>query len=415
MRFETFSRTQLEALTWWSDSSPYRKLDAVICDGAVRSGKTLCMGLSFVCWATRRFDGERFGICGRTISSIRRNLLTTLLPVLSDIGFACEDRVSKNQLVISYRGRSNTFFLFGGKDEASQALIQGVTLAGILMDEAALMPRSFVEQACARCSVAGSKLWFNCNPEGPNHWFYSEWIKKAEEKRALYLHFGLEDNPGLSRKVIARYRSMFSGVFYRRFILGEWVAAEGRVYDFFSEDLLQSPPEDCVKFAMSCDYGTANPFSLGLWGLKGGVWYRLREFYFDSRKAGRQMTDAEYVGELKKLAGDRRPAFIVVDPSAASFIEALRREGLPAVKADNDVASGIRLTADMLKNGDVVICSGCLDAVREFGLYCWDENSIGRDAPVKQNDHAMDEIRYFCAAVGRLAGEGGFAAVWTER
>lgn len=415
MKFETFSRTQLEALTWWSDSSPYRDLDAVICDGAVRSGKTLCMGISFVCWASRRFSGERFAICGRTIGSIRRNLLSALLPVLSDIGFQCEDRVSQNRLTISFRGRSNTFFLFGGRDESSQALIQGVTLGGILMDEAALMPRSFVEQACARCSAEGSKLWFNCNPEGPGHWFYAEWIKRAEERRALYLHFELSDNPALSRRVIARYRSMFSGVFYRRFILGEWVAAEGRVYDFFDESYLRKPPGKCEKYAMSCDYGTANPFSLGLWGLKDGVWYRLREYYYDSRKAGSQKTDAEYAAELRKLAEGLPVSFITVDPSAASFIETLRREELPARKADNDVTGGIRLAADMLKNGRLVICEGCLDAVREFGLYCWDENSAGRDAPLKQNDHAMDEIRYFAAEISRSGGGGGFAAAWAER
>lgn len=414
MRFETFSQTQLKALTWWSDSSPYRELDAIICDGAVRSGKTLCMGLSFVCWATRRFDGERFAMCGRTISSIRRNLLSALLPVLSDIGFSVEDRVSKNQIVIGYRGRHNTFYLFGGKDEASQALIQGVTLAGALLDEAALMPRSFVEQACARCSVSGSKLWFNCNPENPWHWFYSEWIKKTDEKRALYLHFNLEDNPALSRKVIQRYRAMFSGVFYRRFILGEWVAAEGRIYDFFDETMLQKPPEGCTRYAMSCDYGTANPFSLGLWGCKNGVWYRLREYYYDSRKAGRQKTDAEYVAETKRLAGDLKLSYIVVDPSAASFIEALARADMPAVKADNDVVAGIRTTADMLKNGRLVICRGCADAVREFGLYCWGESAGGRDAPVKHNDHAMDEIRYFAVSVAE-EGRGGFAAAWAER
>lgn len=413
MRFETFSRTQLSALTWWSDSSPYRGLDAVICDGAVRSGKTLCMGLSFVCWATRRFEGQRFALCGRTIGSIRRNLLSALLPVLGDIGFSVEDRVSKNQITIGYRGHSNTFYLFGGKDESSQALIQGVTLAGALLDETALMPRSFVEQTCARCSVAGSKLWFNCNPESPWHWFYTEWIAKAEEKRALYLHFDLDDNPALSRAVIARYRAMFSGVFYRRFILGEWVAAEGRVYDFFDETLLRDAPEECTAYAMSCDYGTANPFSLGLWGLRDGVWYRVAEYYYDSRRAGRQKTDAEYVRAVARLAAGRPLRYIVVDPSAASFIQALRRAGYPAVKADNDVCSGIRTAADLLRSGALVICRGCGDAIREFGLYCWDGGAVGRDAPVKQNDHAMDDIRYFAVSVA--GGRDGFAAAWAER
>ena len=204
MTFDFFSRTQLKVLSWWSDASPYRELDAVICDGAVRSGKTLCMGISFVCWAMRRFNGQSFGICGKAKSSIRRNMIEPLLPVLRDIGFTVRDLVSKGIIVIGYRGRENRFYLFGGKDESSSSLIQGVTLAGALLDEVVLMPRSFVEQACARCSVTGSRLWFNCNPESPQHWFYREWIQKADERRALYIHFTLEDNPSLAKKIIDR-------------------------------------------------------------------------------------------------------------------------------------------------------------------------------------------------------------------
>lgn len=288
MTFDFFSPTQLKALSWWSDASPYRDLDAVICDGAVRSGKTLCMGISFVCWAMRRFDGQSFGICGKAKSSIRRNMIEPLLPVLRDIGFAVRDLVSKGIVEISYLGRENRFYLFGGKDESSGSLIQGVTLAGALLDEVVLMPRSFVEQACARCSVTGSKIWFNCNPESPQHWFYREWIRQADQRRALYIHFTLEDNPSLSKKIIDRYKRMYSGDFYRRFILGQWVLPEGRVYDFFSEDMLCDAPESCCEYIVSCDYGTKNPSSFGLWGRCGQTWYRLREYYYDGRKTGRR-------------------------------------------------------------------------------------------------------------------------------
>lgn len=289
MTFDFFSPTQLKALSWWSDASPYRDLDAVICDGAVRSGKTLCMGTSFVCWAMRRFDGQSFGICGKAKSSIRRNMIEPLLPVLRDIGFAVRDLVSKGIVEISYLGRENRFYLFGGKDESSGSLIQGVTLAGALLDEVVLMPRSFVEQACARCSVTGSKIWFNCNPESPQHWFYREWIRQADRRRALYIHFTLEDNPSLSKKIIDRYKRMYSGDFYRRFILGQWVLPEGRVYDFFSEDMLCDAPESCCEYIVSCDYGTKNPSSFGLWGRCGQTWYRLREYYYDGGKqAGRK-------------------------------------------------------------------------------------------------------------------------------
>ncbi len=373
------------------------------------------MGLSFFCWAMCRFSGMHFGLRGKTIVALRRNFISPLLPLLSKLGFACEEKISQNLVIIRCGGRENRFFLFGGKDEGSASLIQGATFAGVLMDEAALMPRSFIEQACARCSVEGSKLWFNCNPENPQHWFYLERVQKARERRALYLHFTMEDNPGLSPEIIERYRKMYSGVFYRRFILGEWVAAQGRVYDFFDESFVRDAPEGPFEqFAVSCDYGTANPASFGLWGRLGGVWYRVEEYYFDSRREGRQKTDEEYVRELMGLIGGRSVSAVVIDPSAASFIEACVRRGLPVVKANNDVISGIRLTADLLKSGRLVICRGCSDAIREFSLYSWDEKAGGRDAPLKQNDHAMDDIRYFAATVASPAYEP-FEAIFVER
>lgn len=416
MKFESFSEKQLLTLSWWSDSSLYEDMEGVICDGAVRSGKTLCMGISFLCWAMRRFNNRQFGMCGKTIASLRRNVISVLLPVMADLGFVYKEQISKNCFTLSFGGRSNTFYLFGGKDEGSQALIQGATFAGVLLDEAALMPQSFVEQACARCSVEGSKLWFNCNPEGPNHWFYKEWIRKSQERRLLYIHFALEDNPALSRRIIARYRKMYSGVFYRRFILGEWVAPQGRVYDFFDESFVSELPQgDMEDYAVSCDYGTANPASFGFWGKRQGVWYRLREYYYCSRSRGLQKTDVEYAAELKLLCGGISPSAVVVDPSAASFIETLRREGFPVIKANNDVLSGIRLTADLLKSGRLVICSGCDDAIREFSLYLWDERREGRDAPIKQNDHAMDDIRYFAATIAAPVRDEAFAATFAER
>ena len=415
MRFKDFSPTQLTALTWWCDQSPHRDMDAIICDGAVRSGKTLCMSLSFVFWAMRRFDGMQFGLCGKSVMSLRRNVIDPLLPLLRELGFSCRDLSSKNRIDLSFMGRSNHFYLFGGMDESSQALIQGVTLAGVFMDEVVLYPRSFVEQACARCSVEGSRLWFNCNPDGPYHWFYREWIKKAKERRALYLHFSLEDNPSLSGEIIARYRRMYSGSFYRRFVLGEWVLPEGRVYDFFDESMLRDVPESFTDYIVSCDYGTKNPFSLGLWGRHEGRWYRIREYYYDSRRERHQKTDAEYADDLAALLGGIHPRKVVVDPSAASFIQLLLQKGYNVQKAENDVLSGIRLCAGMLKSGEINICRGCHDAIREFSLYSWEDRPGERDAPKKENDHAMDEIRYFAADVKKEQSGDAFGALWVER
>ena len=412
MRKWVFSEKQKTVLRWWC--TPERQYEAIICDGAVRSGKTFCMGLSFVCWAMARFQGAALGLCGKTTVSLRRNLVRSLIPVLEDLGFRCEEKVSRNLITIRRSGRENTFYLFGGRDESSAALIQGVTLAGVLLDEVALMPRSFVEQACARCSVTGSRLWFNCNPEGPEHWFYHEWIQKAEERRALYLHFTMEDNPGLRPEVKARYGRMFSGAFYRRFVLGEWVAAEGRVYDFFNESYVEDPPDGLGRWCISCDYGTVNPASFGLWGWKDGVWYRVKEFYYNSRETKRQKTDGEYAEDLRKLAGGRDIRLVVVDPSAASFIEVLRREGWRVVKAENDVLSGIRTTAGLLREKKMVICQGCDDALREFQLYCWADRG-GQDRVRKEHDHAMDEIRYFAATVAAGREPPYLGAAYVER
>ena len=414
MRFRRFSPKQKQVLTWWCAPST-RDREALICDGAVRSGKTLCMGLSFFCWAMRTYRGQTFGLCGKTVTALRRNLLGSLLPVLKELGFQWEDKVSQNRLTVRFGGWENTFYLFGGKDEGSAALIQGITLAGVLLDEVALMPRSFVEQACARCSVEGSRLWFSCNPEGPEHWFYKEWIQKQEERNALYLHFTMEDNPALSPRVIRRYARSFSGTFYRRFVLGEWVAAEGRVYDFFDESYLRPPPEGEMElWRISCDYGTVNPASFGLWGKRDGVWYRVKEYYYDSRAEKRQKTDGEYADDLEQLAGGRAIQKILVDPSAASFIELLRRRGWRVEKADNDVLAGIRTTAELLRKGELVICTPCADAIREFSLYCWDEKAVG-DRVKKVHDHAMDDIRYFAASVAAEGESGFFGGLWVER
>lgn len=404
-----FSPRQKRAINWWCGSG--KKYEAIICDGAVRSGKTLAMSLGFVFWAMYSFNGRQFALCGKTIGALRRNLLDSLLPRLQAMGFVCGEHRAENALTVRFGGHENRFLLFGGRDESSAALIQGSTFAGVLLDEAALMPRSFVEQACARCSVPGSKLWFNCNPAGPQHWFYREWILRAAERRALHLHFAMDDNPGLTPAIRERYRNAYSGVFYRRFILGEWTAAEGLIYDFFDrESFCQPPPSGPMeRWRISVDYGTANPASFGLWGLREGVWYRVDEYYYDSRREGRQKTDAEYVEDLGRLAGGRPIEQIVADPSAASFIAALRRAGYAVTGAVNDVADGIRITAEALKERKLVICSGCADCLREMELYCWEE---GRERPRKENDHAMDELRYFAVSV---AGRQSFAATWVER
>lgn len=399
MIFKPFSKKQLATLCWWGPQSPFKDKDAIICDGAVRSGKSLCMFVSFVSWAGCSFQNASFAVCGRTASSVRRNLITPYLPILQQLGFKCKYQVSNGKITVEMNGRENTFWIFGGKDEASASLIQGMTLSGVMFDEVALMPRSFVEQALARCSVEGSKFWFNCNPSNPAHWFYNEWIKKAEQKNALYLHFTMKENPSLSPKMLERYENMYSGAFYERFVKGRWVTADGLVYSMFGESCMADCPLQCSKYYISCDYGTVNPASFGLWGLSSGVWYRISEYYYSSKREGAQKTDEEYYLELKKLAGDKKITAVICDPSAASFITTIRRHGeFKVIPAKNDVLDGIRRVSDCLKNGKIKICHGCKDTIREFALYSWDEGSI-KDCPRKENDHAMDDIRYFVSTV----------------
>lgn len=379
----------------------YSKYDAIICDGAVRSGKTSLMMWAFVSWAMENFSGQSFGICGKTVDSCTKNIIVPFtVMALAKEKYTLRWRSSHKILEVRRGAVTNYFEVFGGKDESSYTLIQGRTLAGVLLDEVVLMPCSFVEQALSRCSVDGAKLWFSCNPDNPMHWFYTDWIKRARERNALYLHFEMTDNPGLSQKTLERYQTMFSGVFYDRYVRGKWCVAEGLVYEFGEEQITDDIPQG-GEYYISVDYGTLNPFSAGLWCIDGGKAVRIAEYYYSGRDSKVQKTDEDYCDAIIELAGNKPVRHVIVDPSAASFITALRRRGNFSVReAKNDVLDGIRITYRMLKNGQIKIHKNCKDAIREFGLYRWDDKST-TDKPIKENDHAMDDIRYFANTILR--------------
>ena len=381
---------------------PYSAYDALIADGAVRSGKTSVMSLSFFLWGMGSFRDCSFAMCGKSVGAVQRNIVTPLLAVKYlqdqfDIKYNRADHV-----IVARRGdRENRFYLFGGKDESSAALIQGITLAGVLLDEVALMPRSFVEQALARCSVAGSKLWFNCNPEGPEHWFRKEWILKPDQHNALHLHFTMDDNPALTTEIRERYKSMYSGVFYERFVEGRWVMSEGLIYDMFDPDAhtyTEGPAS--LRFSgvrtIACDYGTTNPtVFLDIYDYNGTI-YVDREYRWDSREEHRQKTDEEYADDMEAFVGNN-PCAIIVDPSAASFIAALRRRGMYVLAADNEVLGGIRRTATLFQQGKLLVNKSCAPLIGELGTYLWDEKSckLGIDKPLKERDHGPDALRYY--------------------
>lgn len=402
--FQKFSGKQIEVLRWWLRSD---KSDGIIADGAIRSGKTIAMSFSFVFWAMNNFENCNFAMCGKTIGSFRRNVLFWLKAML--VGrYTLVDHRADNLLEISNGSVTNYFYIFGGKDERSQDLIQGITLAGVFFDEVALMPESFVNQATGRCSVEGSKFWFNCNPDGPYHWFKTEWIDKCQDKNITYLHFTMDDNLSLSEAIKARYRSMYSGVFFKRYILGLWAAAEGLIYDMFSDEKhVHSIREIFPKLIdgnryVSCDYGTQNATVFLLWN-KGtdGRWYCTREYYYSGREKAKQKTDAEYADDLEEWLEGTKIRAMIVDPSAASFIAELRKRKIKVLKANNDVMDGIRLVGTLLNRNRIGFLESCVNTRKEFAAYIWDEKAAdrGEDRPIKQHDHAMDAVRYFCMTV----------------
>lgn len=396
-----FSEKQREILRF-----PYwPQYDALICDGAVRSGKTSVMSLSFFLWAMGNFNGCSFALCGKSVGAVERNIVTPLLAITYlKQNFAIRYNRADHVIVAKRGTKENRFYLFGGKDESSAALIQGITLAGVLLDEVALMPRSFVEQALARCSVSGAKLWFNCNPEGPEHWFRKEWILKSNKHKALHLHFTMDDNPALDEATRERYRTMYSGVFYERFVLGNWVMSEGLVYDMFDtvENEYREAPlslHSAGVRTIACDYGTSNPtVFLDIYDYHDKI-YVDREYRWDSRdpeNGGRQKTDEEYADDMQEFMGNQQ-CTIIVDPSAASFIAALRRRGLYVLPADNDVLDGIRKTSSLIKQRKLLINAQCSPLLGEIGTYLWDKKNgpNGEDRVIKERDHGPDALRYF--------------------
>ena len=413
MKIEKLSKKQKQIFRF-AHHKDYAHYEALICDGAVRSGKTVVMTLSFVLWAMRYFNKCSFGICSKTISSAERNIVATIkdsedLTAYFDVSY----NQSKHLLKISSGENENYFYIFGGKDSSSYTLIQGLTLCGVFFDEVALLPKNFVEQGIARTlSVKKAKLWFNCNPEHPEHWFYKEWILDAlgeNKKKILHLKFKMQDNPILSDADIRRAESLYTGIFKERYIYGKWVAPEGLVYSMFSDKnkISRDVAQNYVgEYFVSIDYGTVNPFSMGLWIDTGSRAIRLKEFYFDSKEKGRNLTDEQYYNHLVDFCKGYQINRIIVDPSAASFIQTIRHhKTFKVVKAKNDVLDGIRLCSDLIRNEKILIAENCKDILREFSLYRWDLKSE-KDTVVKEFDHALDEMRYFCSTI--LSHKSGY-------
>ncbi|KRK48177.1 hypothetical protein FC96_GL001914 [Secundilactobacillus kimchicus JCM 15530] len=421
--YAPFSPKQLEVLSWWLDPRLFQakvfenawlthpqwrnreEYEAIICDGSIRAGKTMTMSMSYIEWSMTNYDGQQFGIAGKTIGSLRRNVIRPLKTMLEGRGFKVIDRRADNMLEIKRGSKTNFYFLFGGKDESSQDLVQGITLAGFFFDEVALMPESFVNQATGRVSVDGGKLWFNCNPAGPYHWFKLEWLDQLEKHKALHIHFMMDDNPALAESVKDRFKRSYSGVFYMRYIEGLWVLSDGIIYDNFDEQKMVVDAPDysnITQYYVSCDYGAQNPTVFLLWGFSDGVWYLLREYYYDARHdvSGVQKTDQQYADDLGNFLGPII-APIIVDPAAQNFIIELESRGYQVYQAYNNVLDGIRLTQSLMSNGQIKFTRNLPNLFKEFASYVWDDKAAqrGEDKPTKDHDHTMDAMRYFCATI----------------
>lgn len=412
--FKPFSKKQRKVMNWWMPNSPVWDYDGIIADGAIRSGKTVSMSLGFVFWAMETFDRQNFIMAGKTISSFQRNVLTNLKTMLRRRAYRCIHHISgetPNMLEITKGGKTNYFYIFGGKDEGSQELVQGITAAGAFFDEVALMPESFVNQATGRCSVDGSKFWFNCNPAGPMHWFKVNWIDKRKDKKLLYLHFMMEDNLSLSEKIKARYRSMYAGVFFLRYIKGLWAVAEGLIYTMCTDENYYTDEERPAGLksigvrTIAVDYGTTNPcVFLDIWDDGDTVWVD-REYRWDSRseearKTGNpNKTDSQYADDMVEFMGNKPEdqCMIIVDPSAASFIAELRNRGFIVKLADNEVMDGIRIVFSLLERKKIQINKACRGLRSEMQSYVWDDKAAehGEEKPVKQLDHGPDALRYY--------------------
>lgn len=389
-----YTEKQLQLMRLWQRKQ-LKRLNLL--EGSVSSGKTWISLVLWGFWTATMPQNKLYLMCGKSLTTLKRNCLVPLEELFGTSNFTFSTSAKEAYLF----GRR--ILLEGANDARSEAKIRGLTLQGAYCDELTLFPRDFFVMLLSRLRVPGAKLIATTNPDSPEHWLKKEYIDRRDELDLLVMRFLLDDNTTLDPAYVAAVKKEYTGVFYDRFILGDWAIAEGLIYPMFDKSIHvipdTLPSAGTGTFYLSCDYGTLNPTSIGLWHLSDtGYATRIREYYYDGRKNGMPRTDEEHYAALEQLTGELAPCIraVIVDPSAASFIECIRRhEKFRVWHADNSVLDGIRDTATLLQMERIHICAGCEDAIREFGLYRWDDKETGKDKPLKENDHAMDDMRYF--------------------
>lgn len=390
-----YTEKQLALMRMWQRNELKR---INILEGSVSSGKTW---ISLVLWSfwvktMPNNPDSLYLMSARSLTTLKRNCLLPLQGLIGQKNFTFSISAKEGYLF----GRH--IILEGANDAQAEAKIRGVTLQGAYVDEITKVPRDFFAMLLSRLRKPGAKLIGTTNPDAPGHWLKVDYIDRQDQIEILVLKFLLDDNTMLPEDYVRNIKLEYTGVFYERFILGNWVLAEGIIYGMY-EDAIEEPPDGKPKqWCLSIDYGTMNAFAAGLWGLYDNVWYMMDEYYYSGRDEGMQKTDGEYMTDLVQMVEQHidfsggRKIEMIIDPSAASFIALSKKNGRFKVrKADNDVLDGIRETATAMQNGLIKVSPRCKNWRTEVQGYVWDEDSA-EDRPVKVADHHMDQTRYFC-------------------
>lgn len=364
-----------------------------ILHGSVRSSKTVNCSIR---WLTFLFDGppgDLFMI-GKTTATLKRNVLNDLLDIVGPKSWSWIDK-QQGELRLFHR----RIYCIGANNEDAESKIRGATIAGALCDECNLYPESFWAQLMARMSVKGAQCFCNCNPDSPYHWFYKGYIKNSQIENKKVWHFTLEDNPNLDEEYVTSLKQMYTGVFYKRYILGEWCVAEGAIYDMYNSERHLIPMKNLkiLRYLVGCDYATSSVMSWSLIvHLSDGSYHKLSEFYYDAVANRQQKTDAEFGVDFVKWLDGIVPWAVYCDPSASSWKLTLRRLGYKVLDADNDVVNGIRCVGSLLGQDRYTISPKCIATSEEYPSYSWDPKAQmkGEDKPIKEADHACDSDRY---------------------
>lgn len=409
--FKPFSPKQRMLLHWWEDGSPYRDMDMVIADGAIRSGKTVAMICGFFLWSLSTFEGENFILAGKTIGALKKNVIGPALQILRGWPGPITYVSSGDEARLEVGG--NTYYLYDAHNERSQDRLQGLTAAGALADEVALFPQNFIEQMIGRCSVDGAKLWLNCNPESPAHYVKTELIDRAAEKRIYHLHFLMDDNLALSPKRREMYHRMFSGVFYRRFILGEWALTDGLVYPQFADApevyTVDAPPP--IQYAViGVDFGgSGSAHSFTLTGFTPGMGrvVVLDEWYHSNKKDGvlspKQVEDA-FVDFVRRAQQRYRVYEARCDSAEQTLIQGLTiaaaRAGL-GIEVKNAVKGPIHdrimFYNSLIAQGRFQICAGCINTIQAMEEAVYDAKKPLEDIRLDDgttNIDSLDSMEY---------------------